>query len=254
MLATLRQPGAHRPLTALVTAHCLATLSLAYTAARQSRLRQAVSLTVCLLVLTVDRTLLELTDNASLRCLVTTFAWAQLVNTHDLLCLTKVDYEAAKAVTPSTSSFRLSWALGTQWNLRRMGTPHQAKNTPPICIWTRDPALVPSRARFALDQLLTIAASVAYMAFVGLHSTKDARYHARDRESLLTRFSDVTQDEAVYRARATVAFLTGIGAISQICYCVLGLVFVLSGLSEPRMWPAWFGSFAETYSIRNWWG
>ncbi len=249
MLASLSEPGAHRPLTALVTAHSLATLSLAYTTAVQSRLRLAVSLVLCLLVLAVNRTLLELSDNANIRCLVITFAWAQLVNTHDLLCLTKVDSSS----TPPSSS-RLSWALGTQWNLRRIGTPHQAKNMTPICNWSRDAAYVPSRVQFALDQLLTTAASIAYMAFVGLHSTKDARHDSRDRESLLTRLSDVTWGEAAYRAKAAAAFLTGIGAISQICYCLLGLVFVLSGLSEPRRWPTWFGPFAEAYSIRNWWG
>lgn len=147
---------------------------------------------------------------------------------------------------------RLLWALSTQWNLRRITTPCPARNIPPFS--QSNPTYVPSRAIFIRNRVVVIFVSIGYMALVSLLPHPSVEDFSSVKVKLLSRLGQVSHEEFRAQTSATLSWIVGIGATSQICYNAIAIVFVGFGFSEPVMWPPLLGSFAEVYSMRNWWG
>ncbi|KAF5615427.1 toxin biosynthesis (Tri7) [Fusarium sp. NRRL 52700] len=256
-------------LGSFTAAHFLCSVTLGFTTKDQTWIRRIASFFIFLLTFIGDRTAYTVSDNASIRCLLVTFSWVQAFNGNSLLCLSRTEYktleqERRQTATPKSvfvgddisgdESFfsRLTWALAMQWNLRRIKTSRPARNTPPFS--SKDPSYVPSRGRFLLTRVGVILASIAYMAIIGLQPEPTREDLSGDRVRLFSRLNEVTPYELLQRAISTVTWLSGIGTTSEICYNVIAVVLVGLGLSEPVMWPSWFGSFTEAYSVRRWWG
>lgn len=256
-------------LGSFTAAHFLCTATLGFTTKDQAWIRRVVSILVFIFTFIGDRTASAVSDNASLRCLLVTFSWVQAFNGNSLLCLLKTEYKtlnqerhqntAPKSVfvgsgASGNGSFfsRLIWAIAMQWNLRRIKTSRPARTTPPFS--SKDPSYVPSRGRFLLNRIAVILASIAYMAIIGLQPQPTREDLSSDRVRFFSRLNEVTLYELLQRAISTVTWLSGIGTTSEICYNVIAVVLVGLGLSEPVMWPSWFGSFTEAYSVRRWWG
>ncbi|RBA17527.1 hypothetical protein FPRO05_11242 [Fusarium proliferatum] len=256
-------------LGSFTAAHFLCTATLGFTTKDQAWIRRVASILVFIFTFIGDRTASAVSDNASIRCLLVTFSWVQAFNGNSLLCLSKAEYKtlnqerhqntAPKSVfvgsgASGNGSFfsRLIWAIAMQWNLRRIKTSRPARNTPPFS--SKDPSYIPSRGRFLLNRIAVILASIAYMAIIGLQPQPTREDLSSDRVRFFSRLNEVTLYELLQRAISTVTWLSGIGTTSEICYNVIAVVLVGLGLSEPVMWPSWFGSFTEAYSVRRWWG
>ncbi|KAF4943259.1 hypothetical protein FGADI_13529 [Fusarium gaditjirri] len=265
----LSHPTPGLSLGSFIAAHFLCTATLGFTTKDQAWIRRVASILIFLLTFIGDRTAYSVSDNASIRCLLVTFSWVQAFNGNSLLCLSKAGYKVLKQGiqqnTPAESIFvgsdasgdesffsRLKWALTMQWNLRRIKTSRPARNTPPFS--SKDPSYIPSRGRFLLTRVGVILASISYMAIIGLQPEPTREDLSGDRVRFFSRLDEVTPYELLQRAISTVTWLSGIGTTSEICYNVIAVVLVGLGLSEPVMWPSWFGSFTEAYSVRRWWG
>ncbi|KAF5567947.1 TRI7-trichothecene biosynthesis [Fusarium pseudoanthophilum] len=265
----ITQPLPGLLLGSFIAAYFLCTATLAFTTKDQSWIRRAASILIFLLTFVGDRTASAVSDNASIRCLLVTFSWVQAFNGNSLLCLSRAEYKTLKEegqqnTTPKSvfvgndasgnGSFisHLTWAFAMQWNLRRIKTSRPARNTPPFS--STDPSYIPSRGRFLLTRVGVIVASIAYMAIIGLQPEPARESLSSNKVRFFSRLSDVRPYELLQRAISTVTWLSGIGTTSEICYNVIAVVLVGSGLSEPVMWPSWFGSFTEAYSVRRWWG
>ena len=272
MTSLLSDPTLETSLGSFITAHSICTVALAFIPAKAIWARRLAAVLVFGFTLLGDRTVQGVSENASLRCLLVTFSWVQAINAHALLCLSKTDYAPAvekptkKDVAQTRSVFvsedigygngslasRVLWAWSTQWNLRRIKTPRPARNIPPFS--SEKPSYTPSRARFVLNRMVVILVSMGYMALLGLQPQPTTENFSATKARFLSRIGDVTLAEFQFRALATLSWIVGIGATSQICYNLIAIIFVGTRLSEPVMWPSWFGSFSESYSIRNWWG
>ncbi|KAF5539129.1 toxin biosynthesis protein [Fusarium mexicanum] len=269
MFFLISHPTPGFSLGSFITAHFLCAAALGFTTKDQAWIRRVACISIFLLTFIGDRTAYAVSDNASIRCLLVTFSWVQTFNGNSLLCLSKTEYRTLKQdmkqdTTPKSvfvgddaygdGSFlsRLIWALAMQWNLRRIKTPRPARNTPTFS--SKDPSYVPSRGRFLLTRIGVICASIAYMAIIGLQPEPTREDLSGDRVRFFSRLNEVTPYELLQRAISTVTWLSGIGTTSEICYNVIAVVLVGLGLSEPVMWPSWFGSFTEAYSVRRWWG
>lgn len=271
MASLLANPSIETSLGSFITAHSICTAALAFTPAKAVWTRRLAAALVFGFTLLGDRTVQSVSENASLRCLLVTFSWVQAINAHSLLCLSRIEYapavQSAKKSEATVRSVyhsedagygngslasRVLWAWSTQWNLRRIKTARPARNIPPFSY--KDPSHVPSRGRFILNRVTVILVSMGYMVLLGLQPQPTTDDFSASKASFVTRIGDVSFSEFRFRALATLSWIVGIGATSQICYNLMAIIFVGSGSSEPVMWPSWFGSFSESYSIRNWWG
>ncbi|EWG55298.1 hypothetical protein FVEG_13320 [Fusarium verticillioides 7600] len=269
MYFLISQPSPGLSLGSFTAAHFLCTATLGFTTKDQARIRRAASTLIFLLTFIGDRTVSSVSDNASIRCLLVTFSWVQAFNGNSLLCLSKAEYKTLKEegqqnTTPKSvligsdasgdGSYisHFTWALAMQWNLRRIKTSRPARNTPPFS--SKDPSYIPSRGRFLATRVGVIVASIAYMSIIGLQPEPTRDSLSGNKARFFSRLNDVTLYELLQRAILTVTWLSGIGTTSEICYNVIAVVLVGLGLSEPVMWPSWFGSFTEAYSVRRWWG
>lgn len=269
MSILISHPTLGLSLSSFTAAHFLCTATLGFTTKDQAWIRRVASILVFIFTFIGDRTVYGVSDNASIRCLLVTFAWVQAFNGNSLLCLSKAEYKTLNQERPKNTApksvfvgsgasgnglffSRLIWALAMQWNLRRIKTSRPARNTPPFS--SKNPTYIPSRGAFLLTRIAVILASIAYMAIIGLQPQPTREDISGDRTRFFSRLNEVTLYELLQRAISTVTWLSGIGTTSEICYNVIAVVLVGLGLSEPVMWPSWFGSFTEAYSVRRWWG
>ncbi|KAH8172382.1 membrane bound o-acyl transferase family protein [Sarocladium implicatum] len=264
-------------LGSIFAAHSVCTIALAFTSEKQIWTRRMSAILIFLLIFVGDRTVLAVSDNASIRCLIVTFSWTQAFNAHALLCLSRTAYKIMKVDSSESQrrkaqhvsranifvgdeaeggdgSFfnRLTWALAMQWNLRRIKTARPALGTPLFS--SKDPSYIPSRGRFILTRVGVILACMGYMALIGLQPDPALEDISMTRTRFFSRLGEVSSEEMLKRVTGTVSWIVGIAATSEICYNVIAIFFVGLGLSQPVMWPSWFGSFKEAYSVRNWWG
>ncbi|KKK16037.1 hypothetical protein ARAM_004618 [Aspergillus rambellii] len=202
---------------------------------------------------------------------VVAMCWVNVLNAIDLLVLSRVSYEAQvewevkqrmKVDGRDLFVHRLIWSLGIPYNYRRINTPWQIQRLPSVD--SRDPRRVPSRRYFLLHGAAKLFVSLGMIqAF-----TIDAEdvHLSRAVERLALHPSRSTAAPAILfwitgswsaclvRLLATVSFGIVTRAAIVAGYTGAGVVSVLLGLSEPAAWPPVFGSLAEAWCLRRFWG
>ena len=137
---------------------------------------------------------------------------------------------------------------------RACGTPHEAKNVPPFR--AADPLWAPPRSAFLARTALW---AVAFQLLFDVQSTLDdpdaaAARFAPSRVPYFSRWHEVSREETITRLVFAPAFWS-LGAVSiTLMVAPFALAWVGLGGSEPKNWKPIFGSPADAYTVRRFWG
>ncbi len=149
---------------------------------------------------------------------------------------------------------RLRFGIWTTCSNRYIGSPYQARNTPPYS--SSDPTFVPRRQSFLLRRGSLLLASFLLIDFFAHRSPLGGDLTIFDEKHVrfLTRFQQVDKEEMVTRVTMSVGGWIGGYFIIQIVYGLPGFIAVAGGLTSPASVRPVFGSFKNADSIRGFWG
>ena len=164
--------------------------------------------------------------------------------------LSSTQQRKPKGTTWDRLRFGYSVALSTRY----IGSPYQARNTPPYSY--TNPSYIPSRSAFLLKRAVVLI--ICYLA-IDLTShlnqpVTNPTTYAESRVPFLTRLQDVTIDELVKRTMTTIFYLGGTYVVVQGYYSGLAFLSVASGLDYPGLWRPFCGPITQAYTIRGFWG
>ena len=158
----------------------------------------------------------------------------------------------------TTTSFlkKFSWALNCIFNPRGIGTSWGIKRIPPFS--HHNPSYIPSRMIFIITRSLT---AISFLFLLRAFNYIDSYYwelvrdgeYAPERESILRRLHQVDMYELLNRLYLPLQFILPTYSRLSAYHCSLSVLAVLSG-DEPSNWPPPFGSPADAYSLRRYWG
>lgn len=141
-------------------------------------------------------------------------------------------------------------------SFRHIDSPLQIKNVPPFS--SADPPHIPSRSAFLLRTSLTTLICTVLVDASGQRippSPSDlATVFSPARIPLLTRPDNFASDRLKLRALLTLGFWSSIYFFCQAAYGAMAVLAVSLGSSPPKSWPPFFGSVADAYTLRNFWG
>ncbi|KAF9890624.1 hypothetical protein FE257_005755 [Aspergillus nanangensis] len=149
---------------------------------------------------------------------------------------------------------RLIFGFSLTFTCRFIGTPDQVKYIPPFS--TRDPHFIPSRRQFLQKAALTIVACYIGIAFIQSYiGAVHAKHYVSVHHVLVfRRLPEIMSEEVLTRVMVCVVTLININLTQRGLYNIIGFMAVFVGISEPREWPPFYGSFFEAYTIRRVWG
>jgi hypothetical protein len=125
------------------------------------------------------------------------------------------------------------------------------KKLPPFS--ARDPIRVPSRGGLLFKTALIFILTYAIIDFPHLFPPLDAEEaFPAAKEAIFARLLDVTAEELI--TRSIVIHWLFLSCYITCIYSALALVFVGLGLLPVQAWPPVYGSFKESYTIRQFWG
>ncbi|KAK1623164.1 membrane bound O-acyl transferase family-domain-containing protein [Colletotrichum phormii] len=169
-----------------------------------------------------------------------------------------IQFLSASQLTLSASTFELNfrqpfpghWSraclvLPMLWNLRRVGTPLLAKNTPP--------SPKQSRLRFISERLLTTTLAYLTLDLIVSSPAPSVAMVGHPKQTLWN-FHALSREDFVFRMIATATFWISVALLLLIinnCAAILG---VICGCYSPGDCPPLFGSFVDVKSIRQFWG
>lgn len=135
---------------------------------------------------------------------------------------------------------RFWWALSQTFNVRAVGTPSQIPNIPPL-----SPELSASRRSFCIWRSI-----YALLAIFRLGA-----FYAIAANSSFARSQMFTSDQTILGRLLTTLFVVNlVYSFLGGSHAIVSVVAVGSGMSEPELWPDFFGSVWDLYSVRNAWG
>ncbi|PCH35769.1 hypothetical protein WOLCODRAFT_133975 [Wolfiporia cocos MD-104 SS10] len=162
----------------------------------------------------------------------------QLITTFHLLCLSNPLAQfrhESDLVPPSELSFlrRVYWSMCVFFNNRGVGWSYQVSNVPPR----------PSEARwtFVRQQLFAV-----FRWYLVLDIAQSLQRYCPQLFRHETGTRALVAEGLVHRC-VTIA-------IVAVQYTLLSVVCVAAGISVPRDWPAIYGSWADAYTVRRFWG
>lgn len=149
---------------------------------------------------------------------------------------------------------RLKFGFWAAISNRYIGSPYLARNVPPYSY--SNPFFVPTRSAFLLNKATTLV--ICYLAVdilaQGNQPDKNPTVYGENQVPIFTRLGNVTMSEVVTRVFTSVFFWIGSYLVVQGYYTGLALLSVMSGFDHPDLWRPNFGSIAEAYTIRGYWG
>jgi hypothetical protein len=138
-------------------------------------------------------------------------------------------------------------------NGREIGNPYVIKRVPPFS--NSDKAYVPSRGMFLLRKIITFSISYLALELFSIPSKPgNLEMFSETKEHLFRRLHEISYEEAMVRAIATIAFYVNAVLVLSAIYDFFSIVFVGLWLTSPSYWPPPFSSFLEAYTIRQFWG
>ncbi len=155
---------------------------------------------------------------------------------------------------PATAWRRLRFGFSVTLNPRLLNTPYQVKNVPTW--YYGKPQQVPSRGKFLQSTTISILLSYAFVdvCSLGLRPERNAVVFSHNKVALFKRLDSLSPEEIVIRASASLIFWLNIFCILRILHGTLSFLAISSGFSEVKEWIPPFGSLAEAYSVRRFWG
>lgn len=147
---------------------------------------------------------------------------------------------------------KLWFAYDMIFSPRSVGTPWQVKNVPPFS--SSEPLYVPSRGAFLLRTFVLAMLCFLIHDISVAQPPPDARLVAASKDAFLSRLSDITSEELVFRVASTIGFWVNTAAYLNLYSYASALLSVASGLGKPADWPSSFDSPTTAYSVRQFWG
>lgn len=171
----------------------------------------------------------------------------------------KVLSSNSKASMPmkETSSVgqRLRFGAMHIFSSRFCGTPWEVQNVPPFD--RHDARLVPTRAEFLWRNAVGFVICTILLdlsRWPAGDPKRNAVLFSPSRVSLFARLGDVTAQELVVRLITSVMFWFITYITFQGIYSGSAFLTVASGLSKVEVWRPLFGSLADCWSLRQFWG
>jgi len=240
--------------------------ALAFIPASQPAQRAAIFALSTALTLRLQLIPQSITNNYMWNGLVLVAIWALTIRAADLLFLKKVQITSlpdlysktgtrnASSNGDSSSKLERFWAAVMLINSARyVGTRYEVKNVPSFS--KKDKDYVPSRGRFLLRSMIGLILAYLFLDLVDILPHPDIDVQCpKAKEAIFSRISEVDVEEFVMRSLGVLAIWIATYCIISAEYHFAALIAVGSGLSEPRSWPPMFGSFADAWSIRQFWG
>ena len=149
---------------------------------------------------------------------------------------------------------RLQFGLGKPFNGRASGTPEEVKNVPLFC--PLEPGKLPTRTEFLCGNAARCIAYFALLDIAGIAGEPDKKaiHFASEKIPFLTRISDVTIEDLVVRLISGITTWVLSYALLQALYSGTAFTTVAFGISKLESWRPLFGSLADCWSIRQFWG
>ncbi|KAJ5372302.1 hypothetical protein N7517_004308, partial [Penicillium concentricum] len=160
----------------------------------------------------------------------------------------------AKSIQDFGSSLVAGFRLLAQ--TRAVNTDRQVKNVPSHPkYYLRRGMQVPTRARFLLRQLAIIIWQCLVLDVVQTVSLHKARERALQEPASLEIEWIVPKAQWAERIATHLSIWFVVNRlITDLAYRVLSIFFVGIGLDYPADWPPAFGSMADAFTLRNFWG
>lgn len=162
----------------------------------------------------------------------------------------------ARHVAYSFDNFydRVKFALWAGTSYRYIATPFQTANTPPYS--TSNPTYIPSRTVFLLRKGLIIISSVVVLDLIALSKIvpRDLALFTEEKARLFPPVNEITATWVLTRVRSTFGFWLGNCVGMQIYYSAITSIGVAIGLTNPAERRPVFGSIADAYNLRGYWG
>jgi len=240
--------------------------ALAFIPASQPAQRAAIFALSTALTLRLQLIPQSISNNYMWNGLVLVIIWEPIFRAADLLFLKNVQIISlpdlySKTETRNTSSngdsssnLERFWAaVMLIHSARYVGTRYEVKNVPSFSRKDRD--YVPSRGKFLLRSMIGLILAYLFLDLVDILPHPDIEVQwPKAKEGIFSRLSEVDVEEFVMRSSGVLVTWIATYCIISAEYHFAALIAVGSGFSEPRSWPPMFGSFADAWSIRQFWG
>lgn len=260
------------PLTIFFVSNLVFTLTAAYTS-RESELRYAALVFFVLPAYALPFCLASYAQTTGWvgRVPAGAVAW-NIVSCFDRLILRGWDYEHYGPSTKSDPNkqdgkiprksgsdsikyqgSRMDFAGEVTGCARGVGLFWEVKNVPRFS--NARPSFVPSKVAFLFVQsVAAIACYYSHNATVEAMLNVDRNYLDATRIPFLTRLSEVSFPELKARVIAALGYWIVQHNMLQFFYSIFGIIGVIFNPSDIGLWRPTFGSFADAYNIRNYWG
>lgn len=173
--------------------------------------------------------------------------WVQFLSASEMILVSRIQISQLLPGRHSVVS-RARSAIGLLWNVRRIGTPWQAKNVPSV-----KGLLKQGRVEFILRRLaVTIAAYLFVDVVVSMPPADPALIHA-DKAALFPPHG-LTVEDLIFRVIMSASYFLITGILNLFMTNIGAIFAVAAGLSRPTDCPPLYGSFADAYSVRRFWG
>ncbi|CBF82180.1 hypothetical protein AN5283.2 [Aspergillus nidulans FGSC A4] len=194
--------------------------------------------------------------------LAVTFAaggWMHIITALDVLLINPKcagDFVDADGKIQSHFS-RLRSAIGLMGNPRKLNTPREAKNTPPVPkYYTKSSPTTIPRGRFLIRESAIAAWQYLALDVLALQAAKSA---LEKKEKATVHYSQPTDNLWVeVWIENVIAALVAWFVLSRILisfyYRLLSTISVALGLSSPESFPPLFNKMTDAYTLRNFWG
>jgi hypothetical protein len=154
----------------------------------------------------------------------------------------------------ATFSDRLGFGIHLTLASRHLNTPWQVKNVPHFS--TGDPQYIPSRGTFIRRN--AVAVLVYYfildISSFGVNPETNSVLFDSQKVPFFARLSHVSAKEIAIRIISSLTLWVTIYCVTNMGYNILGIIAVGTGVSPVSAWRPPFGSVADAYTVRRFWG
>lgn len=149
---------------------------------------------------------------------------------------------------------RFKFGFNAVLSQRRVGTAHEVKNVP--AFHKADPTYVPTKLRFLLGNFLsmTICYLIVDASSLAAQPEMNEAFFTPAKVPLLSRVDQVTIEELAIRTTSCLTVAINVCCILLFSYKLLASITISVGLSEVKDWRPPFGSLADVYTVRKFWG
>lgn len=189
---------------------------------------------------------------------ISSLLWVQFLSASELVLVSRLHAAQLPLSSPRGSSgaakkksllSRSRSAIGLLWNVRRVGTPWQAKNVP-----STQGQRSTSRFSFIAQRLAATVLAYLFVDVVVSLPPPPPAMLAVEKQTLFRGLGGLDVGDIIFRITMTASFWIITGVLNLFMTNTGAIVAVLFGLSKPEECPTLNGSFAEAFTVRRFWG